>query len=75
MAETDGAGSVGAYYVRAGGQLLALRRGATSSFYLADGLGSVRELVDATATITDAKVYSAYGETVATTGTTTQSYG
>jgi len=75
VAETDGAGSIGAYYVRAGDELLAVRRAPVLACYLKDGLGSVRALTDATGAVTDTKVFSAFGETLTTTGTDPQPYG
>lgn len=76
VAETDGAGSVGAYYVRGGGELLGVRRGpAALQSYLADGLGSVRALTDGAGAVTDTKNYSAYGETIASSGVDAQPYG
>jgi RHS repeat-associated protein len=75
VAETDGSGVVGAYYIRAGRELLAVRRGAVVRNYLRDGLGSVRELVDASGAVRETRTYSAYGETLASTGSDGQPYG
>jgi RHS repeat-associated protein len=76
VAETDAIGAVQAYYVRAGGQLLAVRRGPSQArYFLADGLGSVRALADGMGTTTDTKSYTAYGETLAHSGSDSQPYG
>ncbi|MCP3973696.1 MAG: RHS repeat protein, partial [bacterium] len=62
VAETDGAGSLQAYYVR-GDDLLAVFRPMTEvRFYHADGLGSIRALTDDTETVTDRWIFSAFGE-------------
>lgn len=52
-----------------------LRGGAwTPSFYSADGLGNVRLLTDSTGTVTDQYTYDAFGDVVASTGSTPNSY-
>jgi hypothetical protein len=53
------------------GPLLSQYRGATPSFYLYDGLGSTDRLTDISATVTDSYVYQAFGNLIASTGTTT----
>ena len=45
-------------------------QGGTQSTYLTDGLGSVTALTDASGVITDTYTYNAFGEVVASTGTT-----
>jgi RHS repeat-associated protein len=75
VAETDAAGVVGAYYVRKGNDLLAVRRAPLLACFLKDGLGSVRTLADASGTVTGTKTYSAFGETLLTTGSDPQPYG
>lgn len=42
--------------------------GATPEYFLTDGLGSVRQLVDSTGAITLAKSYEPYGETISSAG-------
>jgi RHS repeat-associated protein len=74
VAESDVAGIVGAYYVRRGNDLLAVRRNATIRCYLKDGLGSVRGLSDTTGAVTDTKTHSAFGEPLAVTGIDPQPY-
>jgi RHS repeat-associated protein len=75
VAESDVAGVVGAYYARSGDELLAVRRAPVLACYLKDGLGSVRGLADAAGAVTDTKVFSAFGETLGTTGADPQPYG
>ena len=74
VAETNGAGTLTAYYVRGGDQLLAVLRGADARYYHADGLGSVRALTDAGGTATDGYGYTAFGEALGWTGANEQPY-
>ncbi|MEP7181304.1 MAG: RHS repeat-associated core domain-containing protein [Betaproteobacteria bacterium] len=73
LEERDGAGNLRARFSY-GNELLAMARGGTSSFYLRDSLGNVRGLADTTASLTDRYVYDAYGNTMATTGSTANPY-
>jgi RHS repeat-associated protein len=73
VAETDGSGSLTAYYVR-GDDLLAVMRGSQTRFYHADGLGSIRRLTDESGTITDSYTYSAFGELLNHAGSDPQPY-
>jgi RHS repeat-associated protein len=50
-------------------QPLAEARGATTSFYQADGLGSVTSLTDGTASIASTYTYDSFGNQTASTGT------
>jgi RHS repeat-associated protein len=54
--------------------LIEQERGGVKSFYHADGLGSTRFLTDSLGTVTDAYVYDAYGNTLSSSGTTTNNY-
>nr|ART36397.1 C664 [uncultured bacterium] len=45
-----------------------------ASFYTTDGHGSVRQLTDATGTVTDTYTYDAFGKVIASTGTTPNVY-
>ena len=74
VAETDEAGALQAYYVRAGDELLSVIRPGGTRFYHADGLGSVRRLSDETGTVTDAYTYTAFGERIEHVGTDPQPY-
>ena len=52
------------------GNLISQRRDDETSWYHFDGLGSTRELTDATESVTDTNMYDAWGVDVASTGTT-----
>ena len=69
LQERDGAGETKAQYTMGMG-LESMRRGAASSFYHYDWLGSTQELTDGAGAVTDAYRYNAWGETLARTGTT-----
>lgn len=72
LQEVDSTGNtVVASYVMGPGidQPLSETRGATTSFYQADGLGSATSLTDSTATIANSYSYDSFGNQTATTGT------
>ena len=69
VAEVDSSGAVAVLYVRAGDMLLEEIRGGVAKMYEADGLGSVRGLLDASGAKTDAYSYEAFGETLSQSGT------
>jgi RHS repeat-associated protein len=75
VAESDGTGALGAYYVRNGSELVGVRRTPVLACYLRDGLGSVRGLTDAGGNVTDTFIHSAFGETLARTGSDPQPFG
>ena len=52
------------------GNLISQRRDDETSWYQFDGLGSTRELTNASETVTDTNMYDAWGVNVASTGTT-----
>ena len=54
--------------------LIEQERGGVKSFYHADGLGSTRFLTDIGGNITDSYIYDAYGNTLSSSGTTTNNY-
>lgn len=56
------------------GQLISQRRDSTSTYHF-DGQGSTRQLTDADGAVTDTATYSAFGETVASSGTTENPFG
>ena len=56
------------------GKLVSQRRGATSSFFHFDALGSTRELTDAAESIADTYLYRAYGKLVTSNGSTTNPF-
>jgi RHS repeat-associated protein len=68
VAEIDGSGAVTTVYVRAGDMLLEEIRSGVEKMYEADGLGSVRCLLDVSGAKTDTYAYEAFGSTVSTTG-------
>jgi len=72
--ETDGTGATQASYVLGGSELLSQKRGNTSSYYLKDGQGSVRTLLDGLGAATDRYSYDAFGSVQSRTGTTANSY-
>lgn len=73
IAETDEQGNAIATYTY-GQERISQKRGETVSFYLADGQGSIRQLVDLNGTITDNYTYYAFGEELSHTGTTENSF-
>ena len=62
------------YYTR-GFELISRRVGTDASYYLYDGGMSVRALTDESGVVTDTFVFDAFGNEVARTGTTDNSYG
>lgn len=73
LMETDGSGATTAVYTQERGPfggLISERRGNESRYYHYDGLGSTRQLTDATGQTTDTYLYEAYGQFVQTSGTT-----
>jgi RHS repeat-associated protein len=54
--------------------LISQDRGGVRSFYHTDGLGSTRALTDPTGRVTDAYLYSAFGQLIGRTGTTVNNY-
>ena len=74
VAESDGAGALGAYYVRGDGELLAVVRATHTRFYHADATGSTRALTDEAGSVTDTYTYSAFGELLAHVGSDPQPY-
>jgi len=74
VAEVDGSGTVTALYVRAGDMLLEEVRGGVVKMYEADGLGSVRGLLDVSGARTDSYAYEAFGSTLSSTGSDANPY-
>ena len=73
LAETNGSGSLTAAYTRAD-SLLSQTRGENTSYYLYDGHGDVRGLLDTDGAVTDTYRYNAYGELLEKTGDTENHY-
>jgi RHS repeat-associated protein len=74
VAEVDPSGAVSVLYVRAGDLLLEEVRGGVVKMYEADGLGSVRGLLDASGAKTDTYSYEAFGSTLSSTGSDANPY-
>ena len=74
VAEVDGSGAVAVLYVRAGDMLLEEIRGGVAKMYEADGLGSVRGLLDVSGAKTDTYSYEAFGSTLSSTGSDANPY-
>jgi len=69
IAETDGSNSLVAEYTF-GTDRVSLRRSGAAHYYLADGQGSTRLLTDSTGTATDSTIFTAFGETLFSNGST-----
>jgi hypothetical protein len=54
--------------------LISMKRGGSSYWYLYDGLGSTRKLIDANQSVTDSYSYEAFGDITASSGSTTNPY-
>ena len=74
VAEVDSSGAVSVLYVRAGDMLLEEVRGGVAKMYEADGLGSVRGLLDVSGAKTDTYSYEAFGSAVSTAGSDLNPY-
>ena len=72
IAELDADGAEKCYYTR-GLELISQER-EDISFYLCDGHGSVRKLTDKNGVVTDTYTYDAWGNLIASTGNTENSY-
>jgi RHS repeat-associated protein len=73
LLETDGAGDVLASYVY-GDDLISMKRGSDTFYYLYDGQMSVRQLTDISENVTDDYTYDAFGSLLASTGDTVNNY-
>ncbi|MBD3316819.1 MAG: PKD domain-containing protein, partial [Chitinivibrionales bacterium] len=71
--ERDGAGNVNVRY-ELGDDLISRRGNGSITYYLYDGRGSTRMLTDAGGNATDTYTYDAFGEMLASTGTTPNTY-
>ncbi|MBM3500427.1 MAG: hypothetical protein FJX74_17355, partial [Armatimonadetes bacterium] len=77
LLETNGNGVTQARYTLAPfgyGDLVSMRRASTTSFYHSDALGSTRALTDGDEAVTDTYLYSAFGNLLASTGSTENPY-
>lgn len=69
---TDSGSLIAAYTI--GNDLISMRRGGVDSYYHYDGLGSTRELTDAAGLVTDTYDFEAFGEKIASTGSTQNAF-
>ena len=77
LAETNASDTTQALYTlapRGMGDLISQRRGATSSFFHFDGLGSTDRMTSSAEAITDSYIYQAFGNIVASSGATTNPF-
>jgi RHS repeat-associated protein len=76
LEDVDGSGNVLARYVQSIGvdQPLAETRGSTTSYYQADGLGSVTSLSNSSGALANTYTYDSFGMLTASTGTITNPY-
>ena len=73
--ETDGqAAAIAEYRRSAAGELISMKRSGTASYYHFDRLGSTRALTGADETVTDTYRYDAWGETTASSGSSTNPF-
>ena len=73
VAETDADGNMTASYVR-GHDLISVEQSDSKSYYISDGRGSVRHLLDEEGNVTDSYSYDAYGMLLIKDGETDNSY-
>ena len=77
LLETDGSNIIQVVYTLEPafyGSLISQRRSGVDSFYLFDALGSTDRLTNAAATVTDTYIYRAFGEIIASTGSTVNAF-
>ncbi len=74
VAETNSSNALTASYVLGGAELLSQNRSGTSTYYLHDGQGSVRNLTNASGVVTDTYKYDAFGTIYSQSGTTANTY-
>lgn len=63
-----------ASYVLGHDRLISQTQGSTTSYFTQDAIGSTRALTNASGNVTESYTYSAFGELLDSTGTTTNSY-
>jgi len=73
LEERDGSGTLMVRYVYGNG-LISQKRNNKLSFYIYDGIGSTRQLIDTSELLTDTHVFDAFGIELNRTGTTINKY-
>ncbi|MEC4811704.1 MAG: putative Ig domain-containing protein [Scytonema sp. PMC 1069.18] len=73
VAEYDSSGNLKTSYLY-GHDLISQTKDGQQSFYLVDGLGSIRVLTDGQASITDTYTYDAFGKLIGSSGSTDNNY-
>jgi len=74
LMETNSTGIVQATYTYGKG-LISMKRADANSYYHYDGLGSTRQLTNASSTVTASYTYDSFGNVVASSGSITNAYG
>jgi RHS repeat-associated protein len=74
LTETDNTGTTQATY-NYGNDLISMNRASADSFYLYDGLGTTRQLTDSVESVTVSYVYDSFGNLIASSGTSENTYG
>jgi RHS repeat-associated protein len=74
LCETDNSGNIQATY-NYGNDLIAMNRTSTISYYLYDGLGSVKQLTDSSQAVVASYTYDSFGNLIASSGSITNAYG
>ena len=74
LTETNNAGIIQATYTY-GDDLISMNRSGANSYYHYDGLGSTRQLTNSTVAVTVSYTYDSYGNLIASTGTSANTYG
>ena len=74
LAETDGSGTVSAYYVYGLGLISRIQPNGSASYYHYDSRGSTVALTDMSGAVTDKYAYDAFGKIVNSQGTTPNSF-
>jgi len=72
--ETDNSGTVQATYTY-GKDLIAMNRTDANSYYHYDGLGTARQLTNSSGSVTISYTYDSFGNLIASTGTSDNTYG
>ncbi len=74
LLETNDANVIQAVYTY-GNDLISMKRAGVNSYYNYDGLGSTRQLTDSSGDVTVSYTYDSFGNKIASTGTSANTYG